>query len=133
MTNEVYQLQVNGTRIPLGKGSNADDEFVSKKEASSMAISAFAYFNIQITEQDVSETDPICICIPGFSYWTSAQDVEKWLDDNNINQSLHNGWPILNGSETGYTWINYELIGSSTTQGYRWEIAENPEFEIISW
>jgi hypothetical protein len=84
--------------------------------------------------EDGSDPDPICIFIPGFAHWTSAKDVEQWLDDNNFNSSqLHNGWPILNCSEAGYTWITYDFIGTSTNQGDHWKIAENPDFEIISW
>ena len=54
MADEVYQLKVNNKEITLGKGSDADDAFISIKEATSMTISAFAYFSIQIEEQDAS-------------------------------------------------------------------------------
>lgn len=133
----VYKLQQknsegNWVDVTLGNGTSADDEFVSKKEASRMAISAFVSFRVQIAEQDASSTDPIRICIPGFADWTSAQDAETWLEDNKLEENPF-GWPILNCSEAGYTWITYEYIGSSTIQGHRWQIAENPGFKLISW
>jgi hypothetical protein len=68
MATEVYQLKANGKNITLGKGPDADDAFVSKKEARGMAISAFVSFYIQIVPEDGSDPDPICIFIPGFAH-----------------------------------------------------------------
>lgn len=132
MADEVYQLKVNNKEITLGKGSDADDAFISIKEATSMTISAFAYFSIQIEEQDAS-WGIVHVCIPGFSHWTSAADVEKFLDDHISFHQYNEGWPVLNCSKGNYTWITYEYIGSSAIQGHRWEIAENSQFTLISW
>lgn len=38
MANEVYQLKVNDKEIKLGKGPNAEDEFVSFKELSNFTV-----------------------------------------------------------------------------------------------
>lgn len=38
MSNEVYQLKVNDEPIKLGKGPNAEDEFVSFRELQALPI-----------------------------------------------------------------------------------------------
>jgi hypothetical protein len=60
MATEVYQLKANGKDITLGKGPNADDAFVSKKELQSWpSFNGFAFIEAKIGNQTCFISFPI--------------------------------------------------------------------------
>lgn len=89
MANEVYQLQVNGDPIKLGKGPDADDEFASIADIHYKTVSGFAYLDVVLSNSQ----EAVQIVFPV----TSAFNTANWSNIIGLITQDDRPWPILGG------------------------------------
>lgn len=93
MANEVYQFQVKNTEgqyenVTLGKGSDANDAFISIKETTNKTITGWGY--AQVLLQQTGEK--LTVILPVTSVFTET----NWVNVLKSVSRKNKPWPVIN-------------------------------------